>query len=81
MAEQQSKFSLLMHSLFSLADFLFLVFLLSLFFQGTVPGMQALREAFRQIYSFLLDPDNIVITGVIFVRLIVFGISRCCNLQ
>lgn len=70
-----------MHSLFSLADFLFLVFLLSLFFQGTVPGMQALREAFRQIHSFRLDPDNIVITGVIFVRLIVFGISRGCNLQ
>ncbi len=78
---RQSRLSLLCLSFISLLDFLVLVFLLSLFFQGTVPGMQPLREAFRQIYSFLLDPDNILISGVIGVRLLVFGISRSLKLQ
>ncbi len=41
-----------------------------------MPGKQQLREALRQVYSFMLDPANLFITSVIGVRLSLYGISR-----
>ena len=78
-ASEQRRFARFGRSLIGLLDFVICVFLLSLFFQGTVPGVQPLREAFRQIYSFMMDPNNLVITGAICVRLILYGFSRCLS--
>ena len=63
-------------SIVGLLDFLICIYLVSLFFHGTMPGKQQLREAFRQVYSFMLDPANLFITSVIGVRLSLYGISR-----
>ena len=74
--ESRNRSSGLLRSLVGLFDFLICVYLVALFFQGTMPGKQQLREAFRQVYSFMLDPDNLVITSIIGVRLSLYGIAR-----
>jgi hypothetical protein len=74
--ESRSRFSGPLRSFIGLLDFLICVYLVSLFFQGTMPGKQQLKEAFRQVYSFMLDPENLIITSVIGLRLSIYGISR-----
>ena len=74
--ETRSGFSRLLRSFIGLLDFLICVYLVSLFFQGTMPGKQQLREAFRQVYSFMLAPENFMITSIIGLRLSIYGISR-----
>jgi len=74
---EHARFPQMGRAIIGLLDFVICVVMLSLFFQGTVPGMQALKEAFRQIYSFMIDPDNLLITGAICIRLTIYGFSRC----
>ncbi|MBA62918.1 MAG: hypothetical protein CMJ76_11190 [Planctomycetaceae bacterium] len=63
-------------SLLGCIDFIICIYLVSLFFQGTMPGKQQLREAFRQLYSFFIDPENLIITSLVGLRLTIYGISR-----
>ena len=74
--QTRSGFSGLLRSFIGLLDFLICVYLVSLFFQGTMPGKQQLREAFRQVYSFMLEPENLLVTSIIGLRLSIYGISR-----
>ena len=78
-ASKQARFPRMGRAIIGFLDFVICVFLLSLFFQGTVPGMQALREAFRQVYSFMFEPDNLVISAAIGIRLTIYGFSRCLS--
>lgn len=65
-----------LRSIAGLLDFIACVYLVSLFFHGDIPGRQQLREAVRQVYTFMLDPKNLLVTSFIGVRLSLYGISR-----
>ena len=66
----------LIKSIVGLLDFVICIFVVALFFQGTIPGGSQLREGLREVYSYMLDPKNLVITVIIVVRLSIYGISK-----
>ncbi|MBK95640.1 MAG: hypothetical protein CMJ79_07980 [Planctomycetaceae bacterium] len=63
-------------SAIALFDFVLCIYLISLFFQGEIPGRGQLREAFRLLYSFVMQPEHLIITGLIAIRLSIYGFSR-----
>ena len=72
----KKKLKLTIWAVVGLLDFVLCVYLVSLFFQGTMPGKQSLRDAFREIYTFLMDPDHLIITMLVGIRLSIYGVGK-----
>ena len=70
-----------LRAIVGLMDFMICVYLIALFFHGEIPGKQQFREGFRQVYSFVLNPENLLITTLLGGRLLVYGVSRVLKLR